>query len=454
MKETKMNTPRVVHSQSSVPVSRRQFLKGGGCGMAAIAAGLSFPSLFLNRTRAATGQNPNEFIRLGFIGVGNQGMNNLRAFMKNAVAVCDVDKGHLAVAKRRVEETNNRPCADFTHYQKLLEDKSIDGVVVSTPDHWHALPAIHACQAGKDVYCEKPMALFIAEGQALVKAVRRYKRVFQTGSQQRSDRKFLKGCEYVRSGRIGPVHSVEVGLPGVNWPKGETTGGPQADVPAELDYDLWLGPAPWRPYHKNRVHYLFRFFWDYSGGQMTNWGAHHLDIAQWGLGMDDSGPVEIEPVGETVFHSDRVYETPQKFEVRYRYANGSVINCSSGSGKYRGGTLFKGGKGTLFVTRGAVESEPEEILDEPLGANDVRLYSSTDHHQNWLDCIKTRRDPICSVEIGHRSATICHLGNIAVRSGKKIQWDPQKEVVVGDAELASQISRAYRKPWTLPRLEP
>jgi predicted dehydrogenase len=429
-------------------ISRRQFLRVAR--NLAITAGLAGPNVFLNRTRAASGENPSEFVRVGFIGVGNQGGNNLRALMKNAVAVCDVDQKRVQAAKAKVEQANGRPCAAFGDYRKLLEDKSIDAVLITTPDHWHTLTSIHACEAGKDIYCEKPMTLFIAEGQALVQAVRHYKRVFQTGSQQRSDPKFRKGCEYVRSGRIGKVKTIKVGLPGVNWEKkGNPASVADSQPPPELDFDMWLGPAPLRPYNPNRVHYTFRFFWDYSGGQMTNWGAHHLDIAQWGLGMDESGPVEIEREGTPVYDPQGRYETPQKFEVRYKYANGTVLLCSGGTGKYKGGTLFEGEKGSLFVSRGALESTPDEILEEPLDDKCVKLYASTDHHQNWLDCIKSRKDPIGSVDVGHRSGTVCHLGNIVVRTGKKLVWDPQKQQIVGDAELAKWVSRSYRLPWKL-----
>ena len=432
---------------NSLNCSRRDFLRT--TRNAALAAGLA-PSLFLNRTRAASGDNPSEFVRVGFIGVGNQGGNNLRALMKNAVAVCDVDEKRVQAAKAKIEQANNRPCAAFGDYRKLLEDKSIDAVLITTPDHWHTMTSIHACEAGKDVYCEKPMTLFIREGQALAEAVRHHKRVFQTGSQQRSDAKFRRACEYVRSGRIGKIKTIKVGLPGVNWEKkGNAVKVADTQPPPELNYDLWLGPAPLRPYNPNHVHYTFRFFWDYSGGQMTNWGAHHLDIAQWGLGMDDSGPVEIVPEGTPVYDPQKRYETPQKFEVRYRYANGTELLCSGGTGKYRGGTLFEGEKGSIFVSRGALESTPEEILEEPLDDKCVKLYVSSDHHQNWLDCIKSRKDPVCSVDVGHRSASVCHLGNIAVRTGKKLVWDPQQQQVVGDAELAKWVSRPYRLPWKL-----
>lgn len=429
-------------------LSRRQFLNTTGRVALAAVAG---PNLFLNRTRAASGQNPSEFIRVGFIGVGGQGNGNLGRLLKHAVAVCDVDRTKAAAARERVEKSNSRPCAVYGDYRKLLDDKSIDAVCISTPDHWHALPAIHACEAGKDVYCEKPLTLFIAEGQALVAAVRRHKRVLQTGSQQRSDAKFLQACEYVRSGRIGKVKAVKVGLSSVNYTqRANPPTLPDSAPPPELDYDMWLGPAPQRPYNKNRVHYLFRFFWDYSGGQMTNWGAHHLDITQWALGMDHSGPIEI--TGSAVYNAEKLYETPQQFDATYKYANGTIVECSSGTGKFKGGCTFEGEKGTIYVTRGTIQSTPGDILEQPLDAKSVRLDASPNHFQNWLDCIKSRRDPICTAEIGHRTSTVCHLGNIAIRSGRKVIWDPAKEQIVGDRELAGWATRPYRAPWKLPAI--
>ena len=233
----------------------------------------------------------NERVITGHIGLGGQGRGNLGQFVSNAVAVCDVDKNNAAKAAKTIADKEGRRCDVYGDYRKLLERKDIDAVVISTPDHWHALTTIHACEAGKDVYCEKPLTLTVAEGRKMVEAARKHKRVVQTGSQQRSSKEFPQACELVRNGHIGKVHTVLVGLPKSNHP-GEPV--PDSDPPAELDYDMWLGPAPYRPYNSKRVHYNFRFFWDYSGGQMTNWGAHHIDIAQWGLGMDDSGPVEIE----------------------------------------------------------------------------------------------------------------------------------------------------------------
>ena len=267
-------------------MNRRDFLTQS----AAVGAGMLISPL------TARALPPSEKIRVGMIGTGNQGMNNLKIFLKQAqaqvVALAEVDSSRAAAGKKAVVDAGNKACEVYADYRKLLDRKDIDAVVITIPDHWHALATIHACQAGKDVYCEKPLSLTVAEGQTMVTAARKYDRIVQTGSQQRSDDKFRKACELVRAGALGKLTAVKVGLPGVNF-----TGPAVADStpPPELDYDFWLGPAPRKPYNAKHVHYLFRFFWDYSGGQLTNFGAHHLDIVQWALGKDESGPVSRFP---------------------------------------------------------------------------------------------------------------------------------------------------------------
>lgn len=406
--------------------SRRSFLAAAAVAPVALAADRS----------------PLEKPRLGFIGVGNQGTSNLKALLQYAVAVCDVDSERQGKAKDLVLKSGKvKNVEAYGDYRKLLDRKDIDAVVVTTPDHWHALNTIHACQAQKDVYCEKPLTLTIAEGRAMVKAARDNKRIVQTGSQQRSDAKFRLACELVRNGKIGKVHTIKVGIPGVNF-KGPAI--PNSEPPVVLDFETWLGPAPKVPYNEKHVHYNFRFFWDYSGGQMTNFGAHHLDIAQWGLGMDDSGPVSVE--GTATYHPMKWYEVPMSCEVTWTYLSGTKMICKMGG---RGGTEFIGDKGTVYVTRGKIETTPKELEKHVFDPNAVRLYASSNHHQNWLDCIKSRKLPICDVEIGHRSATVCHLGNIAIRWGKKLAWDPIKETL-DDAEAAKMLSKTYREPWKLP----
>ena len=421
-------------SRSHQP-SRRRFLQTA----AAASAVFAVPQFIPARAFGA-----NERIVTGHIGVGRQGTGNLKKFASNCAALCDVDKNHVAAAASSLQGLGVK--ADtYGDYRKLLERKDIDAVVITTPDHWHALPTIHACQAGKDVYVEKPLSLTVAEGRAMVEAARANKRIVQTGSQQRSDNRFRQACEYVRSGRLGKIQTVLVGIPKVNFP---TTGPvPDSAPPAELDYEMWLGPAPQRPYNKNRVHYNFRFFWDYSGGQMTNFGAHHLDIAQWGLGMDDSGPIAVE--GEATYHPMKWYEVTDTCRLTYTYANGTKVILGQQQKDVPGGATFIGEKGSIFVDRSKIVATPGEILSVPLKDSDVHLYASKDHHQNFLDCIKSRDLPICDVEIGHRSATVCHLGNIVARLGRKIQWDPAKEQIVGDEDAAAMLSRPYRAPWKL-----
>lgn len=414
-------------------LNRRAFLKAASV---AFAAPYFVPS-------SAFGAN--ERVVTGHIGVGNQGKNNLKALLANAAAVCDVDRQHAAEAAKMVEG-QGRKCLVFGDYRKLLERKDIDAVVITTPDHWHALPMIAACEAGKDIYIEKPLSLTVSEGRQMVEAARRHKRIVQTGSQQRSAKEFHAACESVRNGKIGKLQTVLVGIPGPNHP-GEPV--PDTDPPPELDYDFWLGPAPARPYNPKRVHYNFRFFWDYSGGQMTNFGAHHIDIAQWGMDRDDSGPSGIE--GTATFHPKGWHEVTETCRVTYKYDDGVTMIVGQKQDDIPQGTTFIGSEGRIFVNRGKLKSTPEDILKQPLGSDAVRLYNSTNHHANFLECVKTRELPICDVEIGHRSATACHLGNIAVRLGRKIQWDAGTEQIPNDPEAAAMLSRPYRQPWTLAR---
>jgi len=422
-------------------LSRRSFLRRTAV---ASASALAFPHL---RSQAATvGTGIRAGIRVGVIGTGGRGSDLMRSAIANVVAVCDVDSFHIAAAADAVEKKTGRKPAQYTDYRKLLESPDIDAVIVGTPDHWHALITTHACLAGKDVYCEKPLTLTLHEGRIMTQVARATQRIVQTGSQQRSDDKFRLGCELVRNGRIGKIKSVRVGLTFVNFTAPVVA---DSEPPAQLDYELWLGPAPWRAYNQNRVHHNFRFFWDYSGGQMTNWGAHHLDIAQWGLGMDDSGPLEIEATAK--FDAEKRFEVPVESDITYTYAGGITLLCTQGPDR-KTGTTFQGEKGWVHVNRGNLEASDEEIVAQPLPADAQRLYVSKDHMDNWFECIKTRKLPICDVEIGHRSATVCHLGSLAMRLGHKLRWDPVKEEFLGDEKANAMRHYAYRKPWELPKI--
>ncbi len=430
-------------SKRTQRIHRRQFLQGAA---AALAAPLFVKSSALGNADKAPAS---ERITLGFIGMGTMNRGHLGHFLGardvQVVAVCDVDTTRRESAKKTVEERYGKDggaktCAAYTDFRELLARKDIDAVVIATPDHWHAIPAIEACKAGKDVYCEKPLSLTIHEAKTMMEAARKYNRVFQTGSQQRSSPEFRLACELVRSGRIGKIKTVNVNVGAPSKP---------CDLPEEameqgLDWDRWLGPAPKRGYNSvlspRGVHKHFpnwRLYREYSGGMMTDWGAHHFDIAQWGLGMDESGPVEIIPPDDPKAQKG----------LRYIYANGVEVVHGPG-----GGVQFIGTNGEITVNRGKLMSVPEGIIKEPLGEKDVHLFKSPGHQRNWLECIRTRKRPLCDVEIGARSVTVCHLGNLAYWNHRKLRWDPTKWEFVEDAEANKWRDRERRDPWQLPKV--
>jgi len=396
---------------------------------------------------------PSDRIVMGTIGPGMQGKGLLRQFMgfpdTQMVAVCDVSTIRRENARDLVERRYAREkksgtfkgCAMYKDFRKLLARKDIDAVIIAVPDHWHAIPVITAAKEGKDVYCEKPLSLTIREARAMANAVRKYKRVFQTGSQQRSENegRFHRACELVRNGRIGKITQVNVGVGGPS----RDCDLPEEPVPPGLDWNFWLGPAPYRGYNKEICPPgLYNFFpnWrnykDYSGGMMTDWGAHHFDIAQWGLGMDNSGPVEIIP-------PSREKGTP----LTYRYANGVMM--------YHGGAdgvKFTGTKGVIEVNRGHLRIQPESIATEVIGPDEIHLYKTNNHKRNFLDCVHSRKLPICDVEIGCRSVTVCHLGNLAWWNNRRLRWDPNNERFIGDAQANTWLDRPKRAPWKLPTI--
>jgi predicted dehydrogenase len=417
-------------------ISRRSLLRSSALAAGTIALPTLVPSSVFG------GAAPSERITIGCIGVGNMGSSDLKAFKSNAnaqvVAVCEVDAQRLAEA-RKLAGIDAGSC--YGDFRELLARPDIDAVTVVTPDHWHVPICLAAVHAGKDVYCEKPLTLTILEGRTLANEVKRYGRILQTGSQQRSGAEFRKACELVRNGYIGEVKTVSAGLPGNNR-KCEPTWQPQP-VPEGFNYDMWLGPAEWAPYHVQRCHYEFRFLLDYSGGQVTNWGAHHLDIAQWGLGTDDTGPVQIVGAGE--FPTTGLFTTATRVHFEMTYASGVKLICKTGGS----GTRFEGTKGWVDVKRGKLETEPASLMTQTIGANETRLYESRNHHQNFLDCIKSRQQPIANVEVGHRSSTLCHLGNIAMLLKRPLRWDPAKEEFVGDDAANRMRWRPSRAAWSL-----
>ncbi len=446
--------------KSNSLLTRREFARR----TAAAAALVAFPNVISSRVFGA-----NERIAVAFIGVGNQGTNDLRSMIGDErvqiVGVCDTNResagywdGGVAgrePAKKLVEghyakkspTGGYKGCATFSDFREVLARKDIDAVAVATPDHWHAIISVEACKAGKDVYCQKPLSLTVAEGRAMADAAKKYKRVFQTGSQQRSDEKFRRACELVRNGRIGKLTGVKVGLPG-GWRDYGKTGDRKKPepVPEGFDYNMWLGPALDAPYSPARCHVNFRWIFDYSGGQVTDWGGHHPDIAQWGMDTERTGPVEIRNA-KAEFGSDVLWNTATAFNFDAVYANGLVMNVSD---KNKMGVTFEGEKGSIYVNRGHLESNPGEIIESKIGENEIRLYKSSDHFRNFIDCVQSRKETIAPAEVAHRSITICHLGNIAMRLHRgSIKWDPKKEQIIGDAEANSMLSRPHRSPWKL-----
>jgi len=413
----------------------------------------------------------NERIGVGFIGYGLIGRQHVYDFQRqpdvDAVAVAEVYQPRLEEA---VAACGGRARA-YRDFRSLLDDRDVDAVVISTPDHWHALMTILACAAGKDVYVEKPMTLFIREGQWMIRAARHYQRVVQVGTQQRSGRHYQRARELIRSGFIGKVHSVRMGafrnvMPGFGRPEGEP--------PPDLDYDLWLGPAPKVPYSPHRCLYHFRWFWDYSGGQMTNLGAHQIDILQWYLGF--KGPLAVSSAGGR-FALEDDGETPDTQDALFEYPGLTAVwshrEASMGSGA-GGGLEFYGTKGSLRIGRGGFEIIPDPKISpeaaiprfrgQPAGGPQaqpgpkefwieaLREEGSPQeqfdlHARNFLDCVKSRRRPVADVEDGHWTSVACHLANISLKVGRRLRWDPEREEIVGDPEAAQMVERPYRSPW-------
>jgi predicted dehydrogenase len=302
-----------------------------------------------------------------------------------------------------------------------------------------------AAKAGKDIYCQKPMTLTVDEGHVVIKAVRQYRRIFQTGSQYRSDAKVRRVCELVRNGRIGKVQRVISIVP--TAPAGPAPGWGAMPVPEGFDYQMWLGPAPNAPYHAERCLYRFRFNLDYSGGQVTNTGAHSNDIVQWALGTDETGPVEFEDLGAVWPAKGHLYNTAMKTNFRARYANGVELICRTQDPGF--GVRFEGTDGWIDYTYSKTTYQPESLIDSVIGPNEVHLPVSDNHYRNFIDAVKARRDPIEPVEVGHRTASICHLGNIAMRLGREIPWDPQAQQCPNDEQANAMLQRPYRGPWKL-----
>lgn len=399
-------------------------------------------------------------IVMGAIGIGSP-QSRGRAIYGEArkqkgvvyTAACDVDGRHLNNALAMMKKDGFTDAKGYSDYRKLLEDKDINAVTIATPDHWHALVAVEAMKRGKDVYCEKPLTLTIAEAQALVRMAKDTGKVVQTGSQQRCEMagRFRLAADLVRNGRIGKVSKIECRI-GANPESGPIT---KAEHPKELNWDFWLGPTPEMPYYlgkdgKTNCHYEFRWWYEHSGGKMTDWGAHHLDVAQWCLGKDGTGPVAVEVVkADKPYDGGDGYNCHPHFEVQYTYDDGAKVLAQSDG---ENGVKIYGEDGKwIFVSRGKIDASDKKLLSEPLKSDAIQLYESrpTNHMANFMECLKTRKKPIADVEIGASSVIVCHLGTIALRSGKKLKWDPKSQKFVGDDEANKMLSRPYRDPWKL-----
>ncbi len=395
---------------------------------------------------------PGDRVVMGAIGTGSQGMSNMRDFLdlKKAVqfvAVCDVDSKHLAGAKQTVDAANkNSDCRIYGDFREFLEKEKLDAVSIALPDHWHGIIYTEAVNKKLNVYGEKPICRTINDGQTIVAAVKKNNIIWQTGSWQRSQPHFRRGAELVINGRIGKVKYIEVGLPdggrGIGTP-------PVLEIPPELNWEMWLGPAPKVPY-RGVSHWDWRWILDYSGGQLTDWAGHHIDIANWGAGLEYTGPAEISGTG--VYPAEGLYNVPVEYDFLCKYANGIEMRVANASRLKHGmGTTWHGDLGWVHTDRGNVltASDPK-ILDEVIGENEIHLYRSDNHWQNFVDSVRTGTPAIAPIEPAYRAISVGLLGEIAMTTGQTIRWDPVTETIAGNERASRLLSRPYRKPWTLP----
>ncbi|MGC8990264.1 MAG: Gfo/Idh/MocA family protein [Verrucomicrobiia bacterium] len=458
-------------------ISRRRFLSG-------TAIAITAPTIVPISALGGEGRPaPSERIVMGVVGWGMQGPGNTGAFMNQrdcqVVAACDIDKRHLESAVNAVNgKYGNKDCKPYHDYRELMARSDIDAVMLAVPDTWHALIAVEAAKNGKDIYGEKPLARTIAEQQAIVRAVQQHKRIWQTGSWQRSQENFHKAVEIVLNGLIGKVTRVEVGLPAGHHdfagtskelldklaqlpdkPKDlskVTRGSPGWNIavtepPPELDYNMWIGPSEMEPYIKARVHMNWRWNYNIGGGQLLDWIGHHCDIAHWGLGSDEIGPLEVEGQGEFP-PKDAIWNTCTRYRITCKYPNDITLIIAGGHRDIRSGTKWIGTDGWVWVDRGGFDCSKEELKDIsrlPEDLRKVKAYHSRDHMRNFLDCVKSRKPTITPVEAAHHSAIPGHLGLISMLVGRKIKWDANTETIVGDEEAAKLLTRQYRPPWKL-----
>ena len=430
--------------------SRRDFLMRSA---AATAGAIVFPSVIPSSALGLGGKTaPSDRLVMGAIGTGSQGMSNIRDFLRlkdapQYVAICDVDSGRLKSSKEFIDKANkNKGVRTYGDYREFLEKEKLDAVSLALPDHWHGIIYTEVANKKLNVYGEKPICRTISDGQNIVAAVKKNNITWQTGSWQRSLPNFHRGAELAINGRAGKITRIEVGLPdggrGVGTP-------PVKEIPAELNWEMWLGPSPSVPY-RGISHWDWRWILDYSGGQLTDWSGHHIDIANWGAGLEYTGPVEIAGAG--VYPAEGLYNAPVEYDFTCKYANGIEMRvCNSSRLSLGMGTTWYGDKGWIHTDRGnkLTASDPK-ILEEVIGENEIHLYKSESHWQNFIDCVKSGEPTIAPIEPAYRAISVGLLGEIAMTTGETIKWDPEKEVIIDNPSASRLLSKPYRKPWTLP----
>jgi predicted dehydrogenase len=430
--------------------SRRDFVKKSA---AAVAGVFVLPHIIPSSAMGMGGQKaPSDRIVMGVIGTGSQGMSDMKDFMRlkdqvQFVALCDVDALRLSAAKEAVDnEYKNKDCRTYSDYREFMAKESIDAVLIALPDHWHGIIYTEAANKKWDVYGEKPICRTMNDGQVIVSAVKKNNIIWQTGSWQRSQENFRRGAELAINGRVGKIKLIEVGLPdggrGIGTP-------PVQEVPKELNWEMWLGPALKVPY-RGVCHWNWRWILDYSGGQLTDWAGHHIDIANWGAGLEHTGPVEI--AGKGVYPREGIYNAPVEYDFMCKYANGIEMRVANASRFPMGmGTTWIGDLGWVHVDRGGkISASDTRILEEKIAENEIQLYKSENHYQNFVDSVRSRKPAIAPIEVAYRAISVGLLGEIAMTTGQIIRWDPEKQEIIGNPAASRLLSRPYRQPWTLP----
>ncbi|NLA47877.1 MAG: Gfo/Idh/MocA family oxidoreductase [Bacteroidales bacterium] len=432
--------------------SRRRFVKKTA---AAVTGAFVMPQIIPSTALGFGGKLPaSDRIVFGLIGTGSQGMSDMRDFYKlnkevQFVALCDVDAGRLASAKETVDLSNdNKDCRTYEDFREMLEKETLDAMLIAIPDHWHGI--IYSSVANKkiNVYGEKPLSRTIEDGKAIVRAVQKNGIVWQTGSWQRSESHFHRACELVINGRVGKIKYIEVGLP--DGMRGAGTPSVQ-EIPKGLNWDMWLGPALKVPY-RGVCHWDWRWILDYSGGQMTDWVGHHVDIANWGAGLEHTSPVEV--TGRGVYPAEGIYNVPFEYDFLCKYPNGIEMRVANSSRLPRGmGTTWYGDLGWIHVSRGnQLNASKPELLEGEIGENEIHLYKSDNHYQNFIDCVRSGEKTITPVEVAYQAVCVGLLGEIAMTTGQTIKWDPKKEEIINNLRANRLLGRPYRNPWKLPTI--